>query len=201
MPTERLNFTKKGLESLPSARQGKRAYYRDTKVRGLVMAVTDKGAKTFQVYRWLNGRPERFTIGRFPDMTIERARSNAEKLNGAIADRARAEDLRESKRGAWTLQALLDDFLEHKRNRRGEPLTESTKAGYRGIFKTYLHRLAVLKLSELQHADVKALHGRIGKTAPYAANRVLALLSSLYGYAKKHGAYRGENPEIGRAHV
>ncbi|MCK7578393.1 MAG: Arm DNA-binding domain-containing protein [Chromatiales bacterium] len=79
----RLNFTKKTLEELPNAEAGKRAYYHDTKVNGLLVAVTAAGVKSFQVYRKLSNKPVRVTLGRFPDMTIDQARRQAPGRAGA----------------------------------------------------------------------------------------------------------------------
>lgn len=197
---EKLSFTKKSLNAIKPAPEGTRLFYRDNNEktpRGLMLQVTDKGAKSFQVYRWIGGRPERITIGRFPDLSIEQARAEAERINGGIAQKKRPEELRQSRRGEWTLAEMLDDFLANKRNRRGAALAEKTQANYRGDFERYAHRLGVLKLSEVRAEDVAAMHSRIGKEAPYAANRVLALISSLYGYAKKRGIYRLPNPASG----
>jgi integrase len=197
MAAELIRFTKRSIGGLPAAPAGKRVYYRDEEGRSLQLQVTAAGSKTFQVYRWVRGRPERFTIGKFPDMTIELARREADRINGKLADHERPENLRRSKRGEWTLEALLSDFLTHKRNRRGAPLTDATKRGYQGIFKSYLSRLAVRKVSDVTREDVEALHRRIGKEAPYAANRLLALLSSLFNYAARQGVLKGGNPAAG----
>jgi hypothetical protein len=80
-----LSFTKPLIESLPNAAPGKRDYYRDARVRGLQLMVTDHGSKTFAVYRRIAGRPTRYTLGRFPDLTPELARRKAEGILGKVA--------------------------------------------------------------------------------------------------------------------
>src|SRR5262249_37018254 len=65
------HFTKKRIDSLPSPSNGQRSYYYDDEVRGLAIAVTTLGKKTFVLYRKIDGKPERHTIGAYPDMTIE----------------------------------------------------------------------------------------------------------------------------------
>ena len=81
----KINFTKKALEDLPIPPKGKRVYCYDNKIRGLALSITDKGSKTFVVYRKINGKPERFTLGKFPDLSIENARNMAERVNSQIA--------------------------------------------------------------------------------------------------------------------
>ena len=70
---------------LPLPEPGKRAFYRDVRTPHLGVRVTDTGVKTFVLYRKVEGRPERISIGRFPGTSVEQARRQAEKLNGQIA--------------------------------------------------------------------------------------------------------------------
>src|SRR5215470_13094963 len=81
----KFNFVKKTIDTLPAPAGEQRSYYYDTKVRGLAIAVSPAGRKTFVLYRKVNGKPERINIGVYPDLTIERARGEAARLNGEIA--------------------------------------------------------------------------------------------------------------------
>ena len=74
------NFTKKILDSLPLPPEGKRFYLYDIKVRGLELMVTEQGSKSFKVYRKCNGKPVRVTLGKYPEMTIENARHQAQSI-------------------------------------------------------------------------------------------------------------------------
>ena len=85
MASYRLNFTKAALIKAPPAGKGKRDYHYDTKERGLILAVTDNGAKSFYLYKRIEGRPERVLLGRFPDISIENARTLAAQAKGRIA--------------------------------------------------------------------------------------------------------------------
>ena len=81
----KINFTKATLEKLPSPAPGTRSYYYDTKIRGLGIAITSAGSKSFIVYRWVDGKPERVTLGRYPDISIEQARRKASEINAVFA--------------------------------------------------------------------------------------------------------------------
>ena len=59
--------------------------YYDSKIRGLGVSVTSKGTKTFIVYRKISGKPERITLEKFPDLSVENARHMAENVNNQIA--------------------------------------------------------------------------------------------------------------------
>lgn len=68
----RLNFTKAALQALPAPATG-RAHFHDAKMPGLVLSITAAGCRSFLVYRKLNARPVRVTLGRFPPLTVEQA--------------------------------------------------------------------------------------------------------------------------------
>ncbi|MCG8073816.1 MAG: Arm DNA-binding domain-containing protein, partial [Candidatus Thiodiazotropha taylori] len=81
----KLNFTKAALTAIPAARSGKRDYYNDTRVLGLQIQVTDKGVKTYYVYKRIHGQPKRIKIGRFPDLSPALARDQAQICLSQIA--------------------------------------------------------------------------------------------------------------------
>src|SRR4051794_8725415 len=82
----RVHFTKKALDRLRTPSNGQRAYHYDTCVRGLAVAVSPAGRKTFVLYRKIAGHPERISIGPYPDLSIEQARGKASELNAVIAN-------------------------------------------------------------------------------------------------------------------
>src|SRR4051794_8196751 len=81
----KFHFTRERIDTLPLPSDGRRSYFYDIKVRGLAIAVSPLGKKTFILYRKIAGRPERITIGPYLDLSIEQARTRAEEMNGAIA--------------------------------------------------------------------------------------------------------------------
>ncbi|MGB4191997.1 MAG: Arm DNA-binding domain-containing protein [Rickettsiales bacterium] len=96
---QKISFTKKTLDELILPIKGKRLYCYDNKIRGLALSITDKGTKTFVVYRKINGKPERVTLGKFPDLSIENARSMAEKVNSEIAQGKNPNEKKKSSKG------------------------------------------------------------------------------------------------------
>ena len=73
---DKVTFGKRVIEAIEVA--AKRTYYSDTKVQGLILVVHPTGTKSFQVYRRpKNGAPTWHTLGRFPDMSVERTRQMA----------------------------------------------------------------------------------------------------------------------------
>src|SRR5690242_4905845 len=115
----KFNFIKKSLDVLPPPPGEQRAYYWDTKVRGLALAVSPAGRKTFVLYRKVNRKPERINIGVYPDLSIEQARGKAEEMNSAIASGNNPADDRRTVRAEDTLGTLwtryFEEYAKHKR--------------------------------------------------------------------------------------
>ena len=64
-------------------------------------------------------------------------------------------------------------------------------------FDVFLKTWSSRRLSDIKHADVQALHARVGtKNGHYAANRVLALVRAMYNVASAIG-FEGHNPTAG----
>jgi hypothetical protein len=85
MEKRKFNFTKHLIEDLPLPLRGKRSYYGDTKVHGLLIDITSNGRKTFYFRRKVNRIPQRILIAPFPDFSVEQARSKALEIAAAIA--------------------------------------------------------------------------------------------------------------------
>ena len=175
-----INFTKQGLERLPTPESGNRAVYRDAKAAGLQLRVTASGVKTFSIYRRIkSGPPERITLGRFPAMTVEQARAEAAKANAEIATGGNPAEVRRAVKGELTFDNLFEAFLKGHR----KP-SDRTRKEYEAQYKRFLAKsLGARKVSHIARQRVTMLHDQItvGGHA-VMANRVLALISSVYSW-------------------
>jgi integrase len=189
----KFNFTREAIEKLPNPTNGQRAYYYDTKVRGLTVAVSGLGKKTFVLYRKVNRKPERISIGPFADLSIEQARGKAHQLN---ADIARGENPAQNRRDVSaesTLKELFNIYMEnharpHKKSWRNDEL----------MFNCHLSRWAGRRLSDISKRDVTGLQATIRRSSgPYAANRLIDLLCTMFNRAREFWGWKGENPAAG----
>jgi integrase len=186
------NFTVQFLKNLKPAPKGKRLYFYDTKVRGLGISITDKGSISFLVYRKIEGRPERIILGRFPDLSIENARKMAIQTNAEIAQGKNPNKAKFRLREEITLGELFSRYLEeyakvHKRSWSND-LSQ---------YNLHLSPFENRKISSILRSDVERLHRDIGqRSGPYAANRLLALLSMMFNKAIDWG-WEGTNPVQG----
>jgi len=194
----RFSFTKPQLDALPEPSPGERVIYHDTNknAAGLQLRVTST-SKTFFIQKRVDGKPERVTIGKFPDYSIENARKEAARLTALIAQGINPNTDARALKTETTLQELFDDFLKHRRNKRGAYLSEKTKRSYRYDFGLYLGKWGKRKLSQFKDTDFGKLHAEIGKEHPTTANRVIAMASSLFSYANEKKLFKGMNPAQG----
>lgn len=88
---------------------------------------------------------------------------------------------------------LADRFdAEHLSKRRPK-----TQTDYRSILKLYIRAtLGTMKVADVRHTDIERLHARISRTAPYRANRTVAVLSKMMTLAIKW-EMRSDNPVKG----
>lgn len=196
MSENSFNFTKAAINVLPLPDSGKRAVYHDAKTTGLQIRVTASGVKTFCVYRRIKaGQPERVTLGRYPEMTIEQARRKAADINAAIEGGESPASVKRAHREEPTFSDVFSLFIPGKRKRDGQALTERTKKDYQDCLRIHLAKIQNLKLSQISRDDVRRIHAAITKKSSASANRAVAIISSVYNYAiDELGVYAGANP-------
>ena len=144
-----------------------RVTYHDTKCRGLVLIVFPGGARSFYHYCRIKGSdPIRHHIGRYPDIDVAYARSEADHRNGRIA---KGEDLIEEERALRaepTFGELFTDYVE----RYGEPNKRTWRKDL-SLFRCHLAELSDRKISEITTEDLATLHRRIGHKHRHVANQ------------------------------
>ena len=177
------NFTKRALETLrPKA---KRYNVLDEATRGLGVAVYPSGVKTFYHVKKVLGRPERTTIGSFPDVSVENARGKAAELNGKLArwksnDYAGASPL-ERRAPSVTLEDLFKGYVErHLKVYAKSP----DKAVYMAewLFKLF-DEFKTRRVDQIRRTDIAEFHSRVGnERSQYIANRALQLIRSVFNW-------------------
>ena len=193
-PTNRINFTKASIDNLPLPESGWKYYY-DTKVSGLAVGVGSSGVKTYVLYKKINRRPERIKIGRTTDLTVDQARTKAIEHNGKVALGSNPADKKRQQRAEITFGDMFKLYYElhSKPNKKThkEDLAKFTK--YLSDRK-YGINLSKCRLSEIGIREIKTVFNKIAEEHPITANRVLALVSSVFSEAVRAELYKGLNP-------
>lgn len=155
---------------------------RDAELMGFGLRVTAGGAKSFIVEKRVGGRVRRYTVGRYPGITAEQARKEAQKLLGRIiagedphAQRKREEVL------AVTLGAAFRDFLKV----RSANLKERTLYDYRRVMEVAFGDWQVRAVTSLTKDMVAKRHRELGENRGKAyANLAMRVLRSVLNFAR-----------------
>jgi integrase len=186
---EKFNFIKTKLDGLafdPNVGKSKN-YYADEKINGLVLELTPKNLKTFQVYKKINGKPVRVKLGRYPDMTIDQARRIAQ---GKLSEMAEGINPNQAKKTAKikgiTLKEVFNDYLKAKKN-----LKAGTVYDYTRTVEYYFKDWQDKPLVSITRDMVERKHSQIGETAKAPANKSMRVLRALFNFAAQK--YEDEN--------
>lgn len=188
------NFTKEALTNLHQPELGQRIVYHDAKTTGLQLRVTSTGVKTFSLFRRIKGGlPERITLGRFPDMTIEQARKLAARVNSEIEEGSNPAEVKRSLKGEPTVAEFFKEYGERHGQKKKSWRDDQQRYQY------YLEKpLGAKKLSAVTREMVGRIlsdmdsDGKAGATV----NNVRALASGIFGKAIEW-SYLTENPVRG----
>ncbi|WP_298624909.1 site-specific integrase [uncultured Zoogloea sp.] len=192
--TATLNFTKTALEALPLPAAGARVEYQDSKTPGLRLRVTSSGVKTFCIFkRTKGGQPERITLGRFPELTVELARKEAAKVLATIASGANPAETKRALRAEHTFGDLFQQYME----RHARPRKATANEDEQRYTQYLLKPLGSKRLSQVTRQQIATIHSDITRDGhPAVANRVLALVSSVFGRGVEWGITQ-VNPALG----
>jgi len=203
-------FTKQYLTDILPPEDKSRAYYHDAKVNGLVLQVTKTGTKSFQVYRKVNGKPIRVTLGRFPDMTIDQARrvgmkklsELAEGINPNEKKKEAQAKKKESENRNITFAEVLEDYFRIRKN-----LTENTVSSYHTMINKYLNTWLTKPLAKISREVVAKKHEEISKISETSANKTMRVVRAVFNFANgqyedaKGGTLFPDNPVSRLSHT
>jgi integrase len=178
----KMRLTKLSVEAIePAARD---TYAWDDRVSGFGVKVTPKAARIYVLKYRAGGTQRWFVLGRHGEISTEQARARALKHRSAIADGANPALARDEHAAEPTINELADRYLReyaapHKKLR-------STEEDRRNLALHVRPTLGDLKISAVNRQHFLKLHYDMRAT-PTAANRVMALLSKMFGLAEEWG--------------
>lgn len=190
---EKFNFIKSRLDALsftPELGKSKN-YYHDEKINGLVLELTPKNLKTFQVYKKINSTPVRVKLGRYPDMTIDQARRIAQSKLSEMAEGINPNQVKKVEKARQiTLKEVLADYLNAKnklKNRTIDDYKSLVESGYLSDWKDK-------PLSAINREMVAAKHKKLGEKSHAGANLAMRVLHALFKFAIEEYLDGNEEP-------
>lgn len=184
-----MNITEKLVKSLTPPRGGNVIHY-DDDIPGFGVRITAQGSVAFVLNYRVNSRERRFTIGKYPVWSALAARDEAKLLRRAIDDGQDPMAEREAAAGEPLVADLADKIMQAREKKK----RAATLRNDRSMLDTIiLPKLGRMRVSAVGQRDIESLHGSL-KATPYRANRVLALLSSMFNTAIEWKWLQNSNP-------
>lgn len=166
-----------------------RAEYWDAKVSGLCLRVTPAGVSTWT----LRYRPQgstsfkRLNLGRYPEVSLARARERAEgqrvAVSGGADPQGEIRSRREQSARALTFGKLAAEYLERYAQVQKKSWAQDELLLRVHVLPDWSGRRA----DKLTRADAAALLDRIAARAPSSANRTHTVMSKVFNWAVDSG--------------
>ena len=155
---------------------------RDGLQRGLVLTVLPSGRKQWTLRYRFGGKHRRLVLGDYPELTLSRARDEAEEARNAVR---KGQDPSAERRDAKappkdTVEGLAADYLKKHARKFKRSAAEDER-----ILNVYvLPHWRDRSVKELSRREVRALVENIAERgAPIMANRVLAVVRKMLNFA------------------
>ena len=187
-----LHLTDRAIKSL-AVEQGV-SEFRDTSFRGFGIRVTDKGTKSFFVIYPVGGKRRRRGLGRYPLVSLAEARAKARETLVAVSQGEDPQEARESEQSGLTFAEMADSFLEGYADANHSAAWRREEE--RLLRKKILPTLGEKRASEITRRDVIDLLDVVAERGVALANRVRAVLSSIYNWALSRDLVE-HNPVVG----
>ncbi len=168
-----------------------------TEPRGFGCRIRASGASSF-IYQYRvrggrNGPVRKLTIGKTSTFSPEEARAAARQYAQAVALGRDPQREKIAAREQPTLAQLFERYLGEE----GRRLSPRTLANVHSHLRNQLKPLANLRIDDIRKGDIASVHGALHAT-PYAANRAMATLSSVFSFAERRDLLpTGSNPVKG----
>ena len=185
-----MHLTKTAIEKLLQPTEGQ-AFYRDDARKGLAVRVTAGGTKSFVLEKLVHRRVRRITLGRYGEISVEKAWKNAQKLLGQIADgRDPVAERKKTKAASETLDEVFREYLK-QRNLKPKSVADYNRSAS-VAFADWRHRPVT---SITREAITRRFNRLRDENGPAWANLCMRVLRAIFNFAHgKHADDRGQSP-------
>lgn len=179
MKITKLTVDKLSIPSMLANNKRVQKRYYDDHLKGFGVRTTSGGAKAFFVEKRTGGKLRRITIGRYPELTVEQARKEAQKLLGKIATGIDpVAEKKESKAKAVTLKQVFADYLNARKS-----LKPNTVRDYQSVVKKLFSDWEDKSLLSITKDMVVKRHREIGARSEARANLSMRFLRAIFNFA------------------
>ena len=180
MPQGRIS--KRSVDALVCPTGRDREFLWDDALAGFGVGVFPSGRKVYVVQYRQNGRSRRANLGEHGRLTPDEARSEAKKMLGVVETGSDPIAARRDARAVRTFGEVAEDFLRLHVAAKRKARTEDN---YRETLTRYVYpAIKSRRIVDVHRSDLAKLHSAMHET-PFAANRALAVVSSVWNWAAR----------------
>ncbi|MDX2346683.1 MAG: integrase family protein [Legionella sp.] len=188
-----MKITKSMIDKLPVplikeiGKSTQKRYY-DDNLKGFGVRITSGGTKAFFLEKLIKNKLSRITLGRYPELTVEMARKEAQKLLGQIAmGFDPAAEKQTAKIREITLNTVFNDYIVVRKS-----LKPSTLRDYKQIINKAFPSWRTKPLLSITKDKIAKQHKKLGTEHGEAyANLAMRVLRALFNFAA--GQYEDSN--------
>jgi integrase len=175
-------FTDKGIKGLKHSTAGQRDVWEGGKIKCFGIRVGKK-TKTFFVGIRVKGKYQRISLGQYDEtgesgLTLKEARDRAYQIV-ADAQAGIGPELRKKREQRGTFGAVAHAFMQDYAN------SHRTRKEYQRKIDVDLREWHDVPMASITRSMIKEILRVKARTAPIAANRLLALISTIFSWALK----------------
>jgi integrase len=188
----RVKLTKREIDAARHERTSGAQYLWDSETAGLGLRVYPSGRKAFVVTYRVRGKQRFYTIGRFGELTLDDARTEALEVRAQARRGQDPAGERLTSRNAPTMKDLAKRFMdEHSRpHKKASSSNEDEREWQMYVLPKLGHR----KVKDITRDDLAAIHASMAST-PAMANNLRDLLHKAFNLAEVWGwRPEGTNP-------
>jgi integrase len=170
-------LTEAKCRALPKPEKGNKLYF-DAKLTNLALRVTAGNSRSWVLCYRIHGPERRITIGKFPALSPELARDEAQRIQVELINKEIDPlDAKKQKRDAYTLDQWSKIYIEEHAKPSKKPASVKADERHIQILKEYFDKN--IKFANIKRADIRRMHTSMSDT-PRQANKVLATLSHMF---------------------
>jgi integrase len=174
-------FTHERLNKLPVPASGRVEYF-DKRQQKLRLRVTSTGTISFSVVKKVNDKPKRVTIGKWPEVSISKAREEAIKILDEI--RQGVDPIAEKRKQKLESTKLGDVLEQYLLERDLKPYTIEN---YRYKLKQGFSDWLAMPVSSITEDMILKRHREVTKKGKTTANTTMRVLRLTLNYAEAIG--------------
>ena len=169
-----------------TAKDGKRIEVWDEKMPGFGVRISPSGVKTFVLMYYVAGNKRRLSLGRYPAISLAKARQKALAALNQIADGRDPQADRKIERSPYAFSDVVDEFvrIHCTRHYRGNHAREMERV----LRSRFVARWGSRDIREIKRSDIlRVIDEAVDAGTPSAANHAFASIRKFLNWCLERG--------------